>query len=319
MLPKKSRGKKVLVLLGPTGSGKTEALSQLDGEKYEIVSCDSRQVYRELEIATASPESAIKKRLPHHLLSILSPKERFTAGQFVILAEQAIEDIHQRGKQAVLSGGAGFYFRALKNGMFPVETPPQIRKEVEGMSAPERLQLLKKLDPYALVSTEKGEAASQGRIHPNDNYRVLRALEITLASASDAKKWSTFWQEAPKQVHSSKFDFVGFWLNPEPVAHKQGLFKRAQRMIRAGIVEEVGQAYEKYGLVPCLASLGCKEALEVYLGQSLQKASELSEKLAQAHRHYAKKQRTWLQKESSLSPILPREFARKWESLLLQT
>ena len=316
--PKENKGKRVLVLLGPTGSGKTEALSRLDGAKYEVISCDSRQVYRGLEITTASPEPDLQKQLPHHLLSILSPQERFTAGQFVSLAERAIEDIHKRGKQAVLSGGAGFYFRALRKGMFPIETPLEVRQKVEKMSAPERLKLLKELDPQALVSIEKGEAASQGRIHPNDHYRVLRALEITLASASasasDSKKWSTFWQEAQKRTPSPKFDFIGFWLNPVPSEHKEALFKRAQKMVHKGIIEEAGQAYEKYGLVPSLAALGCKEALEVYLGQAPQE--DLAEKLAQSHHRYAKKQRLWLRKEDSLSPILPKDFAIRWEKLV---
>lgn len=308
---KKTKRKKVLVLLGPTGSGKTEALSCLDGEKYEIVSCDSQQVYQGLEIATACPKAGVKKRLPHHLLSICSPKERFTAGQFVSLAKKAIEDIHKRGKRAVLSGGAGFYFRSLKSGMFPVQTPPEIRQKVEAMSLQERLQLLRKLDPEALISIDKRERVSQGRIHPNDQYRVLRALEIILASKG--KKWSVFWQEARKKVSSTEYDFLGFYLKPAPLEHKQALLQRAKKMLRDGVIEEVGKVYEKYGFVPSLRALGCKEALKVYLGQASQR--ELPESLALAHYRYSKKQRLWLQKEK-LSPIRPRDFAREWEKLL---
>ena len=127
--------------------GKTKALSLLAGEKYEIVSCDSRQVYTGLGIATASPEPELQKRLRHHLLAILPPQESFTAGQFTKLATQAIQDIHKRGKRAVLSGGAGFYFRALKNGMFPVETPPEIRQKPSRNVCPQTSPAFKRIRP----------------------------------------------------------------------------------------------------------------------------------------------------------------------------
>ena len=182
------------------------------------------------------------------------------------------------------------------------------------MSAPKRLQLLKELDPQALRIENKKEAkqALVHSIHPNDHYRIQRALEIILAS--NGKKWSTFWKEARSQTMSSKFCFFGFWFNPRPLDHKQALLERAQKMVDAGIVEEVGQVYKEYGSVPALRTLGCKEALEVYLGQASQK--NLAESLAQAHRKYAKKQRIWLQKESALEPILPRDFMQKWGNLM---
>ena len=302
--------KQVFVLLGPTASGKTKALSSLDEEKYEIISCDSRQVYKGLEIATASPEDSLKERLPHHLLSIISPKENFTAGYFVSLAEKAIENILERGKQPVLSGGAGFYFHALKNGMFPVETPLEAQEKVERMSRKERLELLQELDPEALLPPNTKEIARQGRIHPNDHYRVSRALEITLASLPKGKTWSLFWQEASlRKKAPSKYHFFGFWLQPSLLEeHKRVIVQRAKKMLRKGIIEEVGEVYKKYGLVPSLRSLGCKEALEVYLGQASQK--DLVEKLSRAHIRYAKKQRLWLGKEKSLNPISPESFEK---------
>ncbi len=302
---------KVFVVLGPTASGKTAALASLSGDKYEVISCDSRQVYSELEIATAAPSCELIKHLPHHLLSIISPQQKFTAGMFMRQAQDAIKDIHERCKIAIVSGGAGFYFRALKTGMFPVETSPEARQKVAALSANEKLALLSKLDPQALVSAE--EQASQGRIHPNDQYRITRALEIIFSTGT--KKWSLFWEEVlAKQNDLAKdIDFRGFWLKPAADEAKQSIHKRAKEMVADGIVSEVGRVYQKYGDCEGLSTIGCKEALRVYLGKSSE--SELSLKLARGHLYYAKKQRVWFNKEKDIEAIKPSEFKMRWKML----
>ena len=308
----KQKNAVVLVLLGPTASGKTKALSELDGKCYEIVSCDSRQIYKGLETITAAPSMELQKQLRHHLVSCLEPKESITAGCFARLAKQAFRDIISRKKTPILVGGSGFYYRALSTKMFPVETPMSVHKQIESMSKAERLRLLKKLDPQALISIP-GEIARNGRIHPNDTYRVFRALEITLASG---KKWSSFWQNASSIEDTSaknEFSFHGVWFDPEDTDYAKALSQRTQEMVKADIVTEVGQVYEKYGLCPGLVSLGCRAALEVYKGEAFEK--DLAERLFQLHRQYAKKQQKWLRKEKQIKAIVPQDFTENWSLL----
>ncbi len=301
---------KVFVLLGPTGSGKTKLLSQLDIDRYEVVSCDSRQIYKGLEISTAAPPKNLQKDLIHHLVSICSPKERFTAGQFVTKASVAIYDIVSRNKIPILAGGSGFYFRALKTGMFPIATPPEVRKKVEQILPETRLKLLQEIDPKALC---KDGILKSGCIHPNDNYRITRALEIIYASGG--KKWTTFWLNAhqKREKFCNQFHFSGFWIDIVPHEHRISLLERAKKMVKEGIIEEVGAIYEKYSFCAGLSSLGCQEALAVYLKQASH--TELAYKIAQSHYHYVKKQRTWLKKENSLDIILSEEFLKKLDKL----
>ena len=294
----KKNTNKVYVVLGLTGTGKTNAIAQLDTQHYEIISCDSRQLYKGLEIATAAPSPELQEKLSHHLVSILAPHKKFSAGRFVRLTQRILRQIiHDRKKIPILVGGSGFYYRALKNGMFPVTTPPQIRQQVATLSSEERLTQLRQIDPQALC--QANEAANKGRIHPNDDYRITRALEVNLASG---KNWLHIWQQA-HIPSASEFDFQGVWLDYTDLSqYRAGLYERAKAMQAAGIVSEAGRIYEKYGACTGLATIGCDLALQVYLGKT--KAKHLAEGLAQAHWRYAKRQRIWLRKEKGLQRIV---------------
>ena len=214
----------VPVLLGPTGAGKTELLEQVDPDRVEIISCDSRQIYRELEIGSAAPEPALTARLRHHLIGILDPTEEFNAAQFRDRALQAIKDVFARGRLPFVVGGSGFYFRALHTGLFVVDAAPaaqdEARARVAAMTPAERLSLLRELDPQALVSP--GESARAGRVHPNDDYRVGRALEICLAGDVT---FSGLWDAARRRAASGELDasnpyrFSGWRLEVEPESY----------------------------------------------------------------------------------------------------
>ncbi len=171
----------VIVLFGPTASGKTEVLERLSADSgavfpAEIVSADSMQVYRGMDIGTAKVKSEVRKRLPHHLIDICDPHEQFDAARFVRLADEACADISQRGKVPVISGGTGFYLKNFIQGLS--EAPPadvSIRRQLE--MEREQAGIEKLAEELAACDPVSAE-----RIHKNDEYRMLRALEVYRSS-----------------------------------------------------------------------------------------------------------------------------------------
>jgi len=167
----------VLILFGPTASGKTGVLFELfcsssKSPKIEVVSADSMQVYRGMDIGTAKPSMQERSQLPHHLIDIRDPSEQFNVGDFVRLADEACLEISARGKLPVVSGGTGFYLKNFIMGLS--EAPPsdekiriQLKQELKEKGAAALVQELTAADPV-----------SAGRIHINDEYRLLRALEV---------------------------------------------------------------------------------------------------------------------------------------------
>ncbi len=297
----------VFALLGPTGAGKTALTRALDPERFEVVSCDSRQVYRELDIITALPTPDERKHIAHHVIDFLSPLESMHAGRYVELARAAIQDILGRGKIPWIVGGAGFYFRALRYGLFEVETPDAVRAVVRALSPAERLNELRRLDPAALVSS--GEALQSGRLHPNDEYRVLRALEITLSSG---EPWSEHWRRR-RESRRSEWSVVGWRLELDAESYESGLRRRTEAMVAAGAGAEAERVFRRYGACPGLETLGAAEALAQSRGEI--SAAELVIRLFDAHRRYAKRQRTWLRSETDLTAIAPADLARRLERL----
>lgn len=305
----------VPVLMGPTGSGKTALSAQVDPQRYEIVSCDSRQLYRELEIGSAAPEPAITARIRHHLIGILSPADTCNAAEFRRLALAAIDDVRRRGKIPFLVGGSGFYYRALKSQPFDVQVPDEIRASVQALSPDARLERLRALDPGALVDAATGEEVRAGKIHPNDAYRVGRALEVCLAAG---RPWSSYWSEALERESEPGLSDAGLrfsgWLleTADRDAYHGRLRERARAMIDAGLIEEAGRVYERYGDCPGLQTLGYDLALQAYRAPESLSRDELAERLAILHRQYGKRQRTWLRRETELDPVRAEDFAEAW-------
>jgi len=284
----------VLALLGPTGSGKTDLVATLDPDRFEVVSCDSRQVYRELEIGTAAPPPEILARIPHHLVGFLRPDESINASTFSTMALDAIRSVLARGKQPIIVGGTGFYYSAIKNGMFSVAVPPEIHLQVERMDVLERRDLLQTLDPTIFISG--GDAPRAGKIHPNDDYRIRRALEITLASG---RAWTDHWKEFLARTEEGReFVFKGWRIEVELPAYRCDIQKRVSKLIEAGIVEEAARVFQKYGDCFGLRSIGYDVALEASRGRLT--LEELAVALTDAHYRYGRKQRTWFKREPEL-------------------
>ncbi|MBE7437949.1 MAG: tRNA (adenosine(37)-N6)-dimethylallyltransferase MiaA [Spirochaetales bacterium] len=278
----------VRVLCGPTASGKTQISALLDPDRYEIISCDSRQLYRGLTIGSALPPPELRERLRHHLLDFLPPDQEYSAARFATEARQAIEDIVARGKEPVIVGGAGFYLRALMFGMFPA-VADSVEREVARMEPGQRLDYLRRLDPLALL--EKG-----GHIHENDAYRIERALALTLSSG---KRFSLHWQEARERIQkrdTGSITFTGYTIVCNPSELRQRIQERAAQMIASGLLEETRMVREKYGECAALQTLGYPLACQVLLG--VRKEAELHHALATAHYQYARRQAIWFKRES---------------------
>ena len=277
----------LVVILGPTASGKT-ALSLALAERFdgEIVNCDSVAMYREFDIGTAKPTLSERARAPHHLLDCIAPNSHMTAGEYARQARQVLEEIKARGHLPILVGGTGLYLRALLEGLFPGPQRSEELRERLGERADSRgsnylHRILRRLDR---VAAEK--------IHANDTPKLIRAIEVCLASR---RRMTELWQQHGREPLRG-FRILRLGLDPDRQALYDRINRRAEQMFKAGLVEETEVLFEKYGnAAGPLSSLGYKQAVqclrrELTREQALQAAQ-------QAHRNYAKRQVTWFRRE----------------------
>ena len=279
----------LVVVLGPTGSGKTSLSMHLaERMRGEIVSCDSVAVYRELEIGTAKPSREERSRVPHHLIDVAAPTEQVTAGDYSRLARKAIQEIQLRHRLPMVAGGTGLYLRALLEGLFAgpprsEELRARLRDRVAERGAEYLHKLLERVDP-----------AAAHEIHMNDVAKVVRALEVSLSSR---RPMTELWRQGRDPLRGFRILRVG--LNPDREALYQRLNQRAREMFSQGLIEETRSLRERYGLLARpLSSLGYKQAGQYLEGQlSLEEAIVAAQ---QGHRNYAKRQITWFRRESGV-------------------
>jgi tRNA dimethylallyltransferase len=272
-----------VLLLGPTGSGKTVLSLEL-GERFsgEIVSCDSVAVYRGMDLGTAKPTKEERARLPHHLIDVADPDQPFTAGEYSRRARAALLEIAGRGHMPIVTGGTGLYLRALTEGLFAgPERQQDLRARLESSRAKHGEgwlhRLLARLDP-----------ASAARIHANDAAKLIRAIEVCLAAR---KPLSQVMARDPL----TGFRLLRIGLNPSRQELYTRLNLRAAEMFAAGLVEETRGLLDRFGPVKALDSLGYRQALAVLAGTlSAEAAIEAAQ---QGHRNYAKRQMTWFRRE----------------------
>ena len=287
-----------VLLLGPTGSGKT-ALSLELGERFggEIVSCDSVAVYRGMDLGTAKPSAEERARLPHHLIDVADPDQPFTAGEYSRQARKALREIAGRGHLPIVTGGTGLYMRALTEGLFAGperqdKLRARLQRSCDRHAADWLHRLLKRLDP-----------ASSARIHANDAAKLIRAIEVCLAGQKPMSQVLTDGVLARDPLTGFRLLRIG--LNPprKALPPREGLYdrlnQRASAMFAAGLVEETRGLLGRYGPVKALDSLGYRQALRV-----LRDASPLAEEIAaaqQGHRNFAKRQLTWFRREPEVA------------------
>ena len=286
-------------LLGPTASGKSALALRLAGERpIEIVSVDSAQVYRGMDIGTAKPDAAERARVPHHLIDLVDPDERYSAGLFRSDAIRVIGEIFQRKKTPLLVGGTMLYYRSLVGGLDALpqanqETRDEIAVEAQERGWPALHADLAKIDPKAAA-----------RIMPNDAQRIQRALEVYRISGSAI---SALQRGAPEPL---PFAIKGYALVPERAELHRRIEQRFDAMLRAGLINEVLELKKGYQLnadLPSMRAVGYRQVWSFLEGRIDQKA--LREHGIAATRQLAKRQITWLRSLPGLEPASNLEAA----------
>jgi tRNA dimethylallyltransferase len=276
----------LVVVLGPTASGKTALSLALAGHfPAEIVNCDSVAMYREFEIGTAKPSLAERARAPHHLLDFVEPTAYITAGEYARRARQVLGGINDRGRMPIVVGGTGLYLRALLEGLFPgpqrsEELRERMRQRVQEKGSGQLHKILRRLD---------SEAAR--KIHPNDAPKLIRAIEVCLASR---QKMTAMWEQGRDPLKGFRVLRIG--LDPERSRLYERINARARAMFDLGLAAETAGLLSKYGeAARPLTSLGYKQAVQLLQGQL--DREQAVESAQQAHRNYAKRQMTWFRRE----------------------
>lgn len=276
------------VILGPTASSKTsigiELSKLIDGE---VISVDSRKIYKGLPVGTATPDGTwnnnryIVETIVHHLIGHLPPDTIYGAGDFTEDAEKLIEDIQNRGKTPILVGGTGFYFKALRDGL------PMLPNRNEKFRQKLTEEIEKKGLEYAFNKLKEADPAAARVIKPGDPHKIIRALEVTHLTGQPFSSWKEDTSRAsPRSFAVLGLDFAKGVLDKRIEA-------RSQQMLKKGMIEET-EAVLKQGYAkncPALSSFGYKEAVQVVEG-TLSKSDFLA-CLIKGTKAYAKRQRTW--------------------------
>ena len=287
--------KKIVVICGPTASGKT-ALSIALAKAFdgEVVSADSMQIYRRMDIGTAKPTKEEMDGVPHHMLDVAEPGEAYSVSRYVEEATACVEDILARGKLPIVCGGTGLYIDGLIRGTDyqPAGTDNGIREQLEGeweaQGAEEMMARLAAVDPD-----------SAARLHLSDKRRILRALEVYLATGETITVHNARTKAIPP-----RYEAVMIGLNTEP---RQILYDRIDRrvgvMLEQGLLQEVQSLLED-GLLEGTAAqaIGYKELLAYFRGEmTLETAADL---IRQKSRNYAKRQLTWFRRDERVKWIV---------------
>lgn len=276
----------ITVILGPTASGKTglsiKLAKKINGE---IISADSRQVYRGLDLGTGKITKKEMFGIKHYLLDVADPKKVFSVIDYVELANKAIVEIHNRGKTPIIVGGTGFYIQALVDGLILPEVPPntELRKDLTKKSLSELQEILKKLDEKRYITIDK-----------NNPHRLIRAIEI-----------ATTLGEVPKLQKNSKYDptFIGIEISMDELRKK--IHTRLISRIEAGMIDEVKKLHKEGLSWKRMEQLGLEyRYLSRFLQNKITKEEMLTE-LETAICQYAKRQMTWFKRDKRIKWLNP--------------
>ena len=277
----------IITIAGPTASGKT-ALSillakEMDGE---IVSCDSMQVYKDMDIGTAKPTLEEQAGIPHHMLSVAEPWEDFSVSRYCAMADPIVEDILRRGKSPIIVGGTGLYMDALIRGNAFAPCPSTGRREeLEALAASQGIEAV-------IERLQKVDPESAARLHPSDQKRIIRAMEVYLETGMTITEHNRKTQEIPPKYHPIRFALAD--------RQRQTLYDRIDRrvdtMVEAGLIEEIQGLLARGIPEKCTAmqAIGYKEFVAALHGAcSLEEAAG---QVKQSSRRYAKRQLTWFRR-----------------------
>lgn len=287
---------KILVISGPTASGKTRLAAELaKRHNGEVVSADSMQIYRRMDIGTAKPTPEEMQGVPHHMIDVADPEEDFSAARYVDMASRCADDVLSRGKLPILAGGTGLYIDSLLSGRtfaaFDGASP--LRSELEARYAQEGGEAL-------LRELARADPAAAARLHPNDAKRIVRALEVWLSTGRTITQHNEETRAVPP-----RYDALTLTLDFE---RREDMWaridRRVDKMMQAGLVEEVRALLDSGVPERCTAmqAIGYKEIIPVVLGDAA--AADAAAQVKLRSRQYAKRQRTWFRRNQEAKRLL---------------
>ena len=299
---------KVIVICGPTASGKTslsiELAKKINGE---IVSCDSMQIYKDMNIGTAKPTQEEMQGIKHYLIDFILPNERYSVADYKKDAKKAIKEIISKGKTPIVVGGTGLYIDSLiyeieyQDIKFDENYRKELEKNVEEKGLEYLYKKAKEIDPKAIE-----------KISPNDKKRILRILEIYHMTGKNKTQ-----QEIESRKKEVEYDYHVYAIDWDREELYNRINKRVDIMIQQGLIEEVKNILEKYKEFPtAMQGLGYKEVVE-YLEGKLTK-DEMIEKIKMETRRYAKRQLTWFRKNKQTIWIKGRENLQNNIKIILE-
>ncbi|NQS99830.1 MAG: tRNA (adenosine(37)-N6)-dimethylallyltransferase MiaA [Candidatus Omnitrophica bacterium] len=283
--------KTIICLIGPTAVGKTEVGLKLARQlSAEIISCDSMQIYKGLDIASSKPTSFQRKQIPHHFIDIVRPSQEYNAARFRTSAEKAIRQIHKRAKTPLILAGTGLYLRALLDGLFV--GPGQNRTLRNKFQ-----RLAKRYGPsYLYRRLERLDPQAAGKIHCNDIRRIIRALEVCHLTGEPISKLQTKVRGIRDNYRVCMFGLT----RPREQLY-QRINKRVDQMFKRGLVAEIRKVSRSRLSKTAKSLLGYKEVKGFIDGENSH--AEAKQLLKRNTRHYAKRQLSWFAKEKDVSWI----------------
>lgn len=295
MRPKSTRNAKrmnrIIFLVGPTASGKTDvAVDLAKGINAEIISCDSMQVYRGMDILSQKPTQSQCSIIPHHMISILDPRKEFSVAEYKAKVEDVIKKIHNKGKGVLVAGGSGLYVKALIDGLFPSQPKDaKLRTDLLNLSKKYGKKYLhnrlKRIDPKAAAS-----------IHPNNTRRVIRGLEVYKTSGVTISQ-----MKSKTRGLSGRYDIRIFGLNRIRQKLYDRIDKRVDKMFVDGLVAEVHALTKKRISRTAKSALGYKEVADYINGKLTEE--EARSLIKRNTRRFAKRQMTWFRRDRRITWI----------------
>jgi tRNA dimethylallyltransferase len=283
--------KSIIIISGPTATGKTGLSIELSKENdIEIINFDSLSFYQELDIGVARPSNEQQQQVPHHLVGFQSIKKPLNAADFVPLANERVMDITDRGKTPVLVGGSGFYLQAFLKGMFPGSTvPASIIKKSDILFQQEGIK------PFLEILEQK-DPPNFTRLHPNDHYRIRRAVEYFWHSGKPFSQAKQEFEQNDQSQFVDQFNIMHCYVDCSVEEHLPIINMRTLSMIDQGFINEVENLLKRFsGQEKPMLSVGYKE-VQAYLRKEIPTQSELVQLINQSTRQLAKAQRTWFKK-----------------------
>ncbi|MDF1591010.1 MAG: tRNA (adenosine(37)-N6)-dimethylallyltransferase MiaA [Desulfobacterales bacterium] len=291
---------KVIVICGPTGSGKTAAAIELAVRfNGQIISADSMQIYRFMDIGTAKPTLLEQQQVQHHLIDVVTPDEPFNAARFADMAQSLISGLQGKGFVPFVVGGTGLYIKALLKGLFPAEpVDPALRSRLKKEAAAHGAAFL-----HRRLGECDPEAA--GRIHPNDTYRILRALEIYESTGQSISQF-----QSDHGFSEKPFSVLKIGLDTDRIELYERINGRVDRMIAAGLLPEVKNLLDR-GYAPTLKSMqsiGYRHLVDFLEGRL--SWPEALRTFKRDTRRYAKRQLTWFKSDGEINWVAAEDTTR---------